>query len=183
MSNVAGAALPPHLVALDIDGTLLETGKPPSDAVRTAVRQVVAEGHHPVLATGRSLVGAVEVVQWLGLRDGWIVTSNGAITARLADGKITIKARSHVDVERVVRYVTPKLRLRIAAEIPGHGYRVSAAFKASELPGVLERSNYEGLWAASTPRLSLVGSGAGWLVEDLRTMGMSADAPHSEWWT
>jgi hypothetical protein len=50
-----------------------------------------------------------------------------------------------------------------------------------ELAGVLQPSNLEGLWTTPTPRLSLAGSGAGWLAEELRTMGLSAHAAHSEW--
>jgi hydroxymethylpyrimidine pyrophosphatase-like HAD family hydrolase len=171
----------PQLVALDIDGTLLQTGRPPSDPIIAEARNAVAAGHHLVLATGRSLVGAIQAARWLGLRDGFLVTSNGAITARIGDGKVKVVERSDVDVERVVRYVAPKLRLRMAAEIPGHGYRVSARFQPHELAGVLQPSNLEGLWTTPTPRLSLAGSGAGWLVEDLRTMGLSAHAAHSEW--
>jgi hypothetical protein len=123
----------PQLVALDIDGTLLQTVRPPSDPIIAEARNAVAAGHHLVLATGRSLVGAIQAARWLGLRDGFLVTSNGAITARIGDGKVKVVERSDVDVERVVRYVAPKLRLRMAAEIPGHGYRVSARFQPHEL--------------------------------------------------
>ncbi|GAB4087041.1 HAD family hydrolase [Myceligenerans cantabricum] len=171
----------PHLVALDIDGTLLETGKPPSDAVVAAVRDLVAGGHHPVLATGRSLLGATQAVKWLKLRDAWIVASNGAITARVGGGRITVMERINVDVEKIVRHVASKLRLRIAAEIPGEGYRVTERFAAEELPGTHHLSNLEGMWSTTTPRVSVVGPGAGWLIEDFRGMGLSADAPHSEW--
>lgn len=171
----------PHLLACDIDGTLLETGRPPSDLVVRESRAVVGAGHFLVLATGRSLVGAIQAAQWLGLRDAFLVTSNGAITARIGDGKVAIVERTSVDVEAVVRYVSPKLRLRIAAEIPGHGYRVSARFQSHELSGVLQPSNLEGLWAAPTPRLALSGAGAAWLVDDLQKMGLSVHAPHSEW--
>lgn len=169
------------MVAMDIDGTLLETGSPPSDAVVAAVEDMVAVGHHPVITTGRSLLGAIQAAKWLRLHNAWIVASNGAITARVGGGKISVVQRSNVDVERIVRYVAPKLRLRIAAEIPGKGYRVTHRFEAHELPGTHTRSNLEGMWAASTPRVSLVGPGSGWLVDSLRAMGLSADAPHAEW--
>jgi hypothetical protein len=181
MTTETRSATTPYLVACDIDGTLLMTGRPPSDAVVTAMRALVDAGHLPVLATGRSLVGGIQAAQWLGLRDAFLVTSNGAITARIDDGKVKIVERTSVDVEKVVRYVAPKLRLRMAAEIPGHGYRVSARFQSHELAGVLEPSNLEGLWAAPTPRLTLAGAGVGWLVEDLHEMGLSTYCPHSEW--
>jgi hydroxymethylpyrimidine pyrophosphatase-like HAD family hydrolase len=171
----------PHLVALDIDGTILETGKPPSDAVVAAVRDLVAGGHHPVLATGRSLLGATQAVKWLELREAWIVASNGAITARVGDGRITVIERHNVDVETIVRHVVAKLRLRIAAEIPGEGYRVTERFAGTELPGTHHLSNLEGMWSTTTPRVSVVGDGAAWLADDFHEMGMTADAPHSGW--
>ncbi|RPF20786.1 HAD family hydrolase [Myceligenerans xiligouense] len=170
-----------QLVALDIDGTILETGLPPSDLVVHEVRAVAGAGHHVALATGRSLAGAVPVAWQLGLRDGWLITSNGAITARISGGKVKIVERHDIDVEAVVRHVAPKLRLRIAAEIPGHGYRIAGTFAPHELSGVLQPANLEGLWAAPSPRVALVGAGAGWLVEDLRATGLTANAPHSEW--
>ncbi|GAB3172351.1 HAD family hydrolase [Myceligenerans halotolerans] len=178
----AAAPLPSKwLVALDIDGTLQETGRPPSDAVVHAVRAVLSAGHCVVLATGRSLIGAVPVASQLGIRDGWLVTSNGAVTARIVGGKVKIVERSSLDVQAVVRFVAPKLRLRMAAEIPGDGYRVTDRFESHELPGNLYMSNLEGLWAAPSPRLALVGAGAGWLVDPLREMGLSSHAPHAEW--
>ncbi|GAB3161053.1 HAD family hydrolase [Myceligenerans halotolerans] len=177
----ANTTMAQHFFALDIDGTLAETGRPPSDAVVHAVRAVSDLGHRVVLATGRSLIGAVPVALQLGLHDGWLITSNGAITARIGDGKVKIVERHLVDVEAVVRFVAPKLRLRIAAEIPGHGYRVTGRFEAHELPGVLHLSNLEGLWAAPAPRVALVGEGAAWLVEGLREAGLTAHAVHGEW--
>lgn len=169
------------LLAFDIDGTLLETGRPPSDNVIREARAAVKAGHHFVLATGRSLVGAVRAAQQLGLRGGWIVSSNGAVTARIGDGKVTIVERHLVDVEAVVRYVAPKVRLRIAAEIPGHGYRTAGVFGPRELSGALYPSNLEGLWSAPTPRVALVGEGAAWLVDGLRQMGVTAHAVNAEW--
>ncbi|MBE1874803.1 HAD family hydrolase [Myceligenerans pegani] len=171
----------PHLLAFDIDGTLAETGRPPSDTVVDAARAAVGAGHHLALATGRSLVGAISVALQLGLRRGWIASSNGAVTARIGGGKVTIVERHLVDVEAVVRYVAPKARLRIAAEIPGHGYRTAGTFGPRELPGVLQPSNLEGLWSAPTPRVALVGEGAAWLVDGLQELGVTAHALNSEW--
>ncbi|WP_460701739.1 HAD family hydrolase [Myceligenerans halotolerans] len=171
----------PCLLAIDVDGTLLQTGSPPSDAVVETVGHLVQGGHSVVLATGRSLLGATQAALWLKLRDGWIVASNGAITARIGGGKISVVERSNVDVEKIVRHVAPKQRVRIAAEIPGEGYRVTERFEAHELPGTQHLTNLEGMWVATTPRVSLVGPGAGWLVHDFHAMGMTADAPHSGW--
>ena len=72
-----------RLVALDIDGTVLDIDEVISDRVRTAVADAVAAGTHVVIATGRSLHGTLPVLDRLGLVEGWAVCSNGAITLRL----------------------------------------------------------------------------------------------------
>lgn len=73
----------PHLVALDVDGTILtHDGRMPT-ATREAVRAVVNGGHHVVIATGRSVVATLPVLQMLDLDHGWAVCSNGAVTIAL----------------------------------------------------------------------------------------------------
>lgn len=170
-----------HLLALDIDGTLLETGQKPVPLVVRTLAEVLAAGHVVVLATGRSLAGTLPVAAQLGMRDGWLITSNGAVTTRVRGGEARIVERHAVDAERVVRFLSPKARLRMAAEIPGHGYRVSDPFTSGELSGVREPSNLEGLWAAPTPRLALVGDAAAWFIDDLRAMGLTVNTPHPGW--
>jgi len=72
-----------ELVALDVDGTLMSYDGIVSDEVREAVLAVRDSGRHVVLATGRSAHSAVPVARELGLTDGWLVASNGAVTVRL----------------------------------------------------------------------------------------------------
>jgi hydroxymethylpyrimidine pyrophosphatase-like HAD family hydrolase len=73
----------PKLVALDIDGTILDHDQHLSDRVRAAVRSVADLGIHVVIATGRSLHETVPVLDRLGLLTGWAVCSNGSVTLRL----------------------------------------------------------------------------------------------------
>lgn len=75
--------LGPMLVALDIDGTIVDWDEHLSVRVADAVRSVDAAGHHVVLATGRSLHGTLPVLERLELFEGWAVCSNGAMTLRL----------------------------------------------------------------------------------------------------
>jgi hydroxymethylpyrimidine pyrophosphatase-like HAD family hydrolase len=76
----------PKLVALDIDGTILDHDQYLSERVRTAVRAVAELGTHVVVATGRSLNETVPVLDRLGLLTGWTVCSNGSVTLRLDPG-------------------------------------------------------------------------------------------------
>ena len=123
------------LIACDIDGTLLNTGQPASAAVRAAVERVRAAGHNIVLATGRSLVGALHAAAELGLDDVWIVASNGAVTARLVGDEYEITDLHVIEPESVVRVAVEAMPgIRVAAEVVGVGYRVNIPFPDGELP-------------------------------------------------
>ena len=55
----------PALVALDVDGTILDHDGELSDRVRSAVQAVAASGRHVVISTGRSLVATTPVLDRL----------------------------------------------------------------------------------------------------------------------
>lgn len=146
-----------RLVALDVDGTLMSYDGVISDDVREAVTALVAAGVHVVLSTGRSAHSAVEVALDLGLTQGPVVCSNGAVTARLDPGE---------DVGyTLARTVTfdpgPALRA-IALEIPdalyavedlGVGFLVSAPFPEHELSGEHTVVTFDELAAAPATRV------------------------------
>lgn len=73
----------PHLIALDVDGTIVGYDGSLSEAVRQVLDRLAEEGHHLVVSTGRALPGALEVVHALGLKRGFIVCSNGSVVVRL----------------------------------------------------------------------------------------------------
>lgn len=177
--DVTGRAL----VACDIDGTLVRTGSPVTVAVRTAVAQVRNAGHHIVLATGRSLVGALPIAFQLGLDDAWIVASNGAVTARLVGARYRVTEQHDVDAEAAVRVaVTAAPGVRIAAEMVGTGYRVNIPFPGHELNGAQQSvRGLEELWAHATPRIAFQGPSAYRLVWALRALGLTAIATRRDW--
>lgn len=72
-----------YLVALDVDGTLVDHDGFMSPQVKEAASAVVAAGHHVVIATGRSRGATLPVCEQLGLTSGFAVASNGAITLEL----------------------------------------------------------------------------------------------------
>lgn len=72
-----------QLVALDVDGTLVDHDGRMSDAVREAARGVVAAGHDVIIATGRSLGALLPVISEIGLERGYGVCSNGGVTVRV----------------------------------------------------------------------------------------------------
>ncbi|MCP3426734.1 Cof-type HAD-IIB family hydrolase [Rothia sp. AR01] len=72
-----------YLVALDVDGTLVDHDGHMTEAVKEALHGVVAAGHHVVVATGRSKGATLPIVELAGLESGWAVSSNGGVTLRL----------------------------------------------------------------------------------------------------
>ena len=72
-----------RLLALDIDGTLLNSQFQISEADMTALRRAREVGIEVVLVTGRRHDFALPIAQQLGF-DLWLISSNGAITRSLA---------------------------------------------------------------------------------------------------
>lgn len=72
-----------YLVALDVDGTLVDHDGIMTDAVRAAASAVVDAGHHVIIATGRSLGALLPIAEKIGLLHGYGVCSNGGVTIRM----------------------------------------------------------------------------------------------------
>lgn len=87
----------PQLVALDVDGTIVDYDNRMSEVVRTTLEAVVEAGHHVVVSTGRSVGGALETANRLGLTEGYVVASNGAVVVRLDQGSETGWVVQHVE--------------------------------------------------------------------------------------
>ena len=153
-----------RLVALDVDGTLMSYDGVISHEVRTAVGELAGAGLHVVLATGRGVHSAAPVARELGLTTGWLVCSNGAVTARLDDDE----PAGFEIVDTVTFDPGPALRA-IAIELPdalyavenlGVGFRVSGAFPTGELSGEMEVVTFDELAATPATRVVIRAVGA-----------------------
>ncbi len=71
------------LIGLDIDGTLVHDDGFLSPEVIKEVSRVKDLGHEVIIATGRAAANAVPVVRDLGIDQGFVVGSNGAVTVEL----------------------------------------------------------------------------------------------------
>lgn len=71
------------MVALDVDGTLVNHDGHMSPGVREAAQAVVAAGHEVMIATGRSLNATLPVIEKIGIDRGFAVCCNGGVTLRL----------------------------------------------------------------------------------------------------
>ena len=80
-SSVAADSI--RLIAVDIDGTLLNPEFKISETDLTALRNAHAEGIEVILVTGRRHTFALPIAQQLGF-DLWLICSNGAVTRSLS---------------------------------------------------------------------------------------------------
>ncbi|KQO03087.1 MULTISPECIES: HAD family hydrolase [unclassified Arthrobacter] len=90
MSTLTGAGIDDrqenrthHLIALDVDGTLVDHEGAMTEEVRDATRAVIDAGHEVIIATGRSLGATLPVIRLLGITRGYAVCSNGGVTLRV----------------------------------------------------------------------------------------------------
>jgi 5-amino-6-(5-phospho-D-ribitylamino)uracil phosphatase len=142
----------PRLVALDIDGTVVDhDGRLPA-AVVAAVASVWGAGVPVVLATGRSWHGVRPVVDELELPPGWSVASNGAVVVSYPPERIA-KAVTF-DPRRVIERVgelAPGALL--AVEEIGRGYRTTGEFPRGDLTGEMIIEDVEQLSSRPVTRI------------------------------
>ncbi|MFC7404264.1 HAD family hydrolase [Georgenia alba] len=144
------------MVALDIDGTLLTHAGEISPEVRSAVADVRDAGAHVVLATGRSIQATVPVAEELGLTDTYAVTSNGAVSLWLGDGRYEITDVITFDPGPTVRLLREELpEALFAVEDLGRGFKVTAPFPMGELSGDLEVVDVDELVSAPATRVTV----------------------------
>ncbi|MGQ7295861.1 HAD family hydrolase [Quadrisphaera sp. KR29] len=134
------------LVALDVDGTVVDHDLGLSDRVRDAVRAVAAAGHHVVIATGRSLTSTRPVLEALGLDTGYVVCSNGAVTARLdaslpgGSELVDVVTFDPADALQLLHRELPGAAF--AVEVADGGVLVAGAFPEGELDGALRAVDF-----------------------------------------
>ena len=142
----------PKLVALDVDGTVVDEENRISPAVARAVRAVAEAGIHVVVSTGRAVPGAMEVVERLDLPDGMAVCSNGAVLVGFRPLEIleAITFDASEAVRRVVERVPDAF---VAVEEIGVGYRVNQPFPSGEIAGTITIEEVDSLIAEPVTRV------------------------------
>ncbi len=146
-----------RLIALDVDGTLMTFDEFMSDEVRDVVARLREAEHHVVLATGRPLVATLPVARELNIETGWIVCSNGSVTAQLdpqlpggyqIEHSVLFDPRSALEV--LDRFMPG---VQFALEEVGVGYWVNERFPHDALHGERTVMSFEELSSRRTARL------------------------------
>lgn len=88
-----------RLLAIDIDGTLLNSREEVTPATRDALRRAIDRGIHVVLATGRRYSRVLPYVELLSLEVP-VVTCAGALIKHPADHRTLFQADFNIDVLR-----------------------------------------------------------------------------------
>jgi HAD superfamily hydrolase (TIGR01484 family) len=154
LSQSADEAWHPRLVALDIDGTLVDANGFLPDAVAEAVNLVVGADVPVVLSTGRSWHGTRPVFERLHLPPGPTVCSNGAVVMRYPPQEIVkaITFDPRPVITQVEEFAPGTL---IAVEEIGIGYRLNDRFPGEDLTGELIIEDPEQLSSRPVTRVIL----------------------------
>lgn len=153
-----------RLVGLDIDGTLMHWGGDISEPVADAIQQVRMTRNHVVLATGRNILATLPVAERLGIRRGYVVCSNGALTLRLNPG-----LPGGYEVVETITFDPASVLESIRAEMPdalvavedlGTGFRVTKEFPMGELTGEQRVVSFDDLAAHPVTRVVVRAPGA-----------------------
>ena len=142
----------PRLVALDVDGTLVDESNRVTDDVREAVARVVDAGVPVILSTGRSWASALTVVEQLPVDHAEHVCSNGAVTVRYPPFEV-VDVLTFDPRPVVAQIMAEHPSALLAVEVVGRGYRVTDHFPTGELHGVIEKVSVDELAGADVTRV------------------------------
>lgn len=143
---------PYDLLALDVDGTLVDWDNVMTPTLREAVRDVAAQDVHVVLSTGRSVPGVMDAADKLGFEHGIAVASNGAVTFSYAPVEVltTVTFDARETVKLLLDHVPDAA---VAVEEIGRGYRINKPFPDGEITGEMILQTVEELVAEPVTRV------------------------------
>lgn len=99
------------LVAIDLDGTLLNPERKITPAVKAAVKAAKTYGIKIVICTGRPLMGVTDILNELDLTEhgDYVITYNGALVQRADTGeefiKESISREDFLDIDAMARKI------------------------------------------------------------------------------
>lgn len=157
--GVGGLADAKVWLALDIDGTVIDSYGRVTDRTHAALARASAAGVEIMFSTGRSVAAMLPVAEVVGLRTGWAVCSNGAIICRLCldcDPAYEVVKYFTFDpapaIEVVRRAIPDSI---IGVEDRAEGFRVSRPFPEGELPETIAIETDEQLASRPVARMIL----------------------------
>ncbi|MGO2314673.1 MAG: sugar-phosphatase [Pseudolactococcus laudensis] len=119
------------LVAIDIDGTLVNNNREITPEVFEAIQKAKAAGVKIVIATGRPLLGVKNILESLNLLDAgdYVITYNGALVQATATGEAFIDEPitydDYLDIEMESRRLDTPLHSITMSTIYTHNRNIS----------------------------------------------------------
>lgn len=169
-----------HLIALDLDGTVIDndfteviTGNDDAGAneghsvvghidpeLAAAIRTLHEAGHEVVVATGRSVDATLPVVEALGIRPTWVVCANGAVTLKRDPLAPRAYRREYVEAfdpsDALRRIRTHLVTARYAVELAEGGFLYTEEIPAGTLPERQRKVTFEELMGVQATRVVVV---------------------------
>jgi len=146
------AAWRPRVVALDIDGTLVDHEGVLPRNVRRSIRQTTAAGVPVVLTTGRSWHATRPVFEQLDLPTGPAIASNGAVIVQFPPLEL-LSVRTFDPADVIEKVLREHPTAAIAAEVIGVGYRVTRQFPDGDLTGEIVEVSADELAGSDVTRI------------------------------
>ncbi|MGO4956862.1 HAD family hydrolase [Luteococcus sp. Sow4_B9] len=140
------------MVALDIDGTVVDLEGNLPATVRDAVQKVLRKDIPVVLATGRSWQDTEPIFDALGLPPGPAVTSNGAVVVDYPPFRLR-KQVTFAPGPAINKVMAHSPHLLVAVEDPRGGYRLNKPFPDGDLTGEMRIQSVEELCSEPVTRV------------------------------
>lgn len=152
------------LIALDIDGTILDVDGEIPGPTRQQINRLRAAGHEVMLATGRSAADMLPVRERLGLDSRYLVSANGAMVLERANGVTAPRNRDYSAVwvetfdptDALIRLRPVLSNARFAVEGPDGVYRYSGKFPDGSFEAQGTEVKFEELLGQPVTRLVVV---------------------------
>lgn len=158
-----------YLVALDLDGTVLNHGSlgqhddgtlAIEEQLQAAITRLHQEGHEVVIATGRSVDATLPVVEALGITPTWVIAANGAVTLKRDVLAHRAYRREHVesfDPRQLLTTIRPQLAgARYAIESAEGTFYYTEPIPAGTLPSKQVRVDFDELLSVPASRVIVV---------------------------
>ncbi|WP_409021948.1 sugar-phosphatase [Dellaglioa sp. P0083] len=106
------------LIAIDIDGTLVNDKKEIAPETITTIKAAKAAGIKVVLCTGRPLTGVTKYLEKLGLTsdDDFVITFNGALVQVSGSGEVLIHHTLDINDYNIIEETSRELNVHVHAE-------------------------------------------------------------------
>lgn len=158
-----------HLIALDLDGTVLNHGMVGQNGhleleiqrdLAEAIRTLHTNGHEVVIATGRSVDATLPVVEALRIQPTWVVSANGAMTLKrdaLAHRAYRKEYVESFDPAELLQTIRPQLvTARYAVESAEGTFYYTEPIPAGTLPAKQVMVEFEELLKVEASRVIVV---------------------------